>query len=154
MSDHRSRKITLPGGREIEVVYLGEVPPSVADSEGWTDLPGDSIHDALGAAFTAFDQLPAELWVCDDCGGDLVRPLALEECQDGLWRVERLCPDCGARHEGGYGRVEVEDFHDAIEEGTEELLSALRQMTRLNMEHDVELLIEAIRDDRIQPIDF
>lgn len=153
MSDYQSRKISLPGGREIEVVYLGEVDPGVV-REGWVEVPDGDVEEVLTAAFTVFDQLDAELWMCDGCGSDLVRPLAIEERDGGVWHVERECPECSWHHEGDFSRSEIEDYHDALEEGTEELLTALRQMARLNMEGDITRMIDAIDRDGIQPMDF
>jgi len=48
----------------------------------------------------------------------------------------------------------VEEFHDALEDGTELLLRALRELARRHMEEDVERMIAALREDRIQPMDF
>lgn len=153
MSEYRSKKITLPGGREIEVVYLGALPDGVS-ADDWIELPDASAEDALEAAFTVFDQLGREMWTCEECGGDMVRPLAMEERDDGRWYVERTCPECDWHHEGSFSREDVDDYNDALEEGTEELLTALRHMARLNMEEDVERMIDAIGADRIEPMDF
>lgn len=153
MSEYRTRKITLPGGREVEVVYLGELPAEVCP-DGWLEVPGGDVEEALEAAFTVFDRLGHELWMCDECGGDMVRPLAMRERDDGRWYVERTCPECEWHHEGSFGRAEVEEFHDALEEGTEELLTALRHMARLNMEDDITRMIDALGTDRIEPMDF
>lgn len=153
MSEYRTKKIILPGGREIEVVYLGELRSGALAEGEWFDVPDADIEEALGAALADLSGVRCELWMCDRCGSELVRPLALEECE-GVWRVERECPECGAHDDGFFSRDEVEQYHDALEEGTEELMTALRQIARLNMEEDVERMIDALRADRIEPMDF
>jgi hypothetical protein len=154
MSDYHSRKITLPGGREIEVVYLGEVPAEAVGTGGWAEVPDAEVGEMLGAAFTAFDRLSSELWMCEGCGSDLVRPLAIEAIDDGIWYVERECPECGTRDVGGFTREEVEEYRDALEDGQDELVTALGQLARMNMEDDVARMVEAINDGLIQPMDF
>lgn len=146
MSDYRSRKIHLPGGREIEIVYLGE-------AVGATDAPEDD-DVALAAALASVFEEPAELWMCPSCGSDLVHPRTMHEHDEGTWTIERWCPACDWDDVGVFDRDQVEHFHDALDEGTEELLTALHTMTRLNMEDDVDRLAAAIRRGLIQPMDF
>lgn len=153
MSDYRSRKVTLPGGREIEIVYLGEVRPETVGAA----RAGEVMHELdemLHAALSVFDQAGPELWRCDACSGDMVRPLAIEPAENDMFRVERTCPECGWHEEDLHGPEQVENYHDALEEGAEEMLTALRTMARLNMEDDVDRMITAIRRDLIQPMDF
>lgn len=153
MSDYRSKKITLPGGREIEIVYLGDVRPETVElARGGT--AANELDEMLQAALAALDQERAELWRCGSCGGDMVRPLTVEPGDDGMLRVERMCPECEWHDDGTFAHDQVESYHDALEEGAEEILTALRTMARLNMEDDVARIITAIRGDLIQPMDF
>jgi len=92
MGVYRSRRLRLPGGREIEVILLGDLPEAVVDGGGAPIAAGRPQEPPAGPG--------AELWMCDGCGGDMVRPLALEELSDGRWRVERTCPECGWHHAG------------------------------------------------------
>ena len=48
----------------------------------------------------------------------------------------------------------MDQFDDALTEGTEATLRVLREMAHTNMSEDVELLAEAIATGLIQPIDF
>lgn len=149
MSEYRSRKIHLPGGREIEIVYLGEAAGVAAG------IGGDDDDATLAAALSAvFDEPLAELWMCPACGSDLVHPRSMHDHGDGAWAIERWCPACDWEDEGVFDQEQVEHYHDALDEGTEELLTALRTMSRLNMEDDVDRLVRAIRRDLIQPMDF
>jgi hypothetical protein len=153
MSDYRSRKVTLPGGREIEIVYLGDVRPGTVDAAH----AGEVVHELdemLHAALSAFDEATHELWRCGACPGDMVRPLAVEPAEHGMYRVARTCPECGWHDDGVHSHDQVESYHDALEDGAEEMLTALRTMARLNMQDDVDRMITAIRRDLIQPMDF
>jgi hypothetical protein len=77
-----------------------------------------------------------------------------EERAGDAWRIDRRCPNCEWRHVGEFGQNEVEVFDDALNDGTEDLLVTLRNFARANMEADVDRLIEMIRLDRIEPMDF
>lgn len=140
MKGYRTKKISLPGGRVIEIVYFSDPEPT---------------GEAAAAADTAPADSPAPLLhVCGQCDSDLVYPVAWEERSGDSWRIERRCPNCEWTHTGEFTQDEVELFDDVLNEGTEELLVNLRNFARANMEEDVERLIEAIRLDRIQPMDF
>jgi hypothetical protein len=151
MKGYRTKKIALPGGKVIEIVYFSE--PHADDA---TD-PGVEVGLAAAeSAATAYvtDDLALDLHVCVSCESDLVYPVSWEERAGDSWRIERRCPNCEWRHVGEYTQDEVELFDDALNDGTEDLLVNLRNFARANMESDVERLIEAIQLDRIEPMDF
>jgi len=140
MNDYRTKKISLPSGQMIEIIYL--IDP---------DAPADPIEPApLGAA----DDANLPLHYCPDCASDLVYPLTWQETHDGTWTIERRCPNCEWHDVDAFEQADIEPFDDAIEVGTEILLTELRTWTYSNMNDDVELLIEALDRDLIQPIDF
>jgi hypothetical protein len=153
MSDYLSRKVTLPGGREIEIVYLGDVRPDTVAAARDGEMTHE-LGEMVDAALSALDREPPELWRCGDCPGHMVRPIAIEPADGGMFHIERTCPECDWRAEGLHTPEEVEAYHDALEDGAEEMLSALRTMARLNMRDDIDRMIAAIRDDLIQPMDF
>ncbi len=140
MHDYHTKKISLPSGQSIEIIYL--IDP---DEQG----AQDASAAAPEAAETA---LP--LHCCPACGSDLVYPMAWQETADGNWQVDRRCPNCEWLHAGNYGHDEIEPFDDAVELGTEVLLTELRTWAYANMSDDVERLIAALEQDLIQPIDF
>jgi hypothetical protein len=140
MSDYRTKKIALPSGQMIEIIYL--IDP---------DAPGDPMPQTPVAA--AHDSDPP-LHYCPACGSDLVYPLTWQETAEGTWAIERRCPNCEWHDVGAYEQTDIEPFDDAIEIGTEVLLTELRTWTYSNMNDDVELLIQALDRDLIQPIDF
>ena len=148
---YRTRKVSLPGGRVIEIVYFhgdGSTGPednadghSISDSETTQDIRNEGLHIC---------QNPDR----PDCNSDLVYPVNWEERAGDRWKIERRCPNCEWRTTDEFHQSEVEPYDDVLNEGTEDLLIGLRNFARSNMEEDVERLIDAIRNDGIQPMDF
>lgn len=140
---HRiSHHVQLPGGKQIEVVYLDRrdsetpVSPMPWTGDTPTTAPGDALH------------------VCPDCAGRLVHPLDWVEESPGRWRVALRCPDCGERREGVFGQALIERLDDELDRATAEMLSDLRQITHANMAEEVERFARALELDLIGPTDF
>ncbi|HEV7807299.1 MAG TPA: hypothetical protein VGO80_15865 [Solirubrobacteraceae bacterium] len=125
--DHNQyvRKVTLPSGKTIEVVSFGDARPSA---------PG--------------------LHVCPDCACELVYPVAWEEADRASWEVSLRCPNCEWTSTGIFGEEAIQRFDETLDRGTEALVTDLRQLTRANMEEDVERFVLAISDGHILPEDF
>jgi hypothetical protein len=152
MKGYRTKKIALPGGKVIEIVYFSEPAHAGTEPVGATiDVHDDDAE--IDEILTA-DDGALELHVCPACESELVYPVSWEERAGDAWRIERRCPNCEWRHSGEFSQDEVELFDDALNDGTEDLLVSLRNFARSNMEADVERLIDAIRWDRIEPMDF
>lgn len=151
MKGYRTKKIALPGGRVIEIVYFADDAADAAPPPPPAPAPAARPPERAPAG----DGVAADgLHVCPECDSELVYPVAWEERSGETWHIERRCPNCEWRHAGQFVQAEVEDYDDVLNDGTEELLDALRSFARANMEEDVERLIDAIRLDRIQPMDF
>ena len=151
MKGCRTKKIALPGGKFIEIVYFSD------PADPGTEVVGATldVHDTDARPDVILaDPDDSELHVCPSCESDLVYPVSWEERAGDAWRIERRCPNCEWRHVGEFSQDEVEMFDDALNDGTEDLLVSLREFSRANMEADVEHLIDAIRMDRIEPMDF
>lgn len=157
--NRRHRRVQLPGGRQIEVVYLdsrrehyGDVAASAPHaSRVSSDTPvaptpwtGDSPTTAPGEA----------LHVCPRCAGGLVHPLDWLEESPGRWHIRMRCPDCGLRREGVFGQALVERLDEELDRATGSLLSDLKQLTHANMVEEVELFTRALQLDLIGPSDF
>jgi hypothetical protein len=152
MKGYRTKRIALPGGRMIEIVYFydeGEAPETAQTAVD--QLPAD---EAGCESAPARDEYTPGLHECPDCNSDLVYPVSWEERTGERWRIERRCPNCEWRHEGEFDQDEVEEFDDMLNEGTESLLTGLRNFSRANMVADIEGLIDAINADQILPMDF
>jgi hypothetical protein len=158
-SQHIHRHVQLPGGREIEVVYLdnsnephGEWSPGVPQTpRASSDTPvaptlwtGDPATTAPGEA----------LHVCPRCAGELVHPLDWVEESPGRWRILMRCPDCDALREGVFGQALVERLDEELDRATAALLSDLRQLTHANMIEEIEVFSRALELDLIGPNDF
>ncbi|MHB1859794.1 MAG: hypothetical protein ACYCUM_06750 [Solirubrobacteraceae bacterium] len=127
-------RVTLPDGREVEVVYLGG-----ADGEAGQNL-------ALGNA--------PDLHVCFHCAGVLVHPLDWSDEDADCWRILLRCPECEATREGVFERGEVDALEQELEGGMGSLLSDLRRMTHTNMAEEIEFFVRALEADVIVPSDF
>src|SRR3954466_15007759 len=66
------RRVTLPSGRQIEVVYF----EPLADEAARTAPAVEDLH------------------VCPECDRDLVYPVDWEEASATHWEVELRCPNC------------------------------------------------------------
>ncbi len=130
-NSHRTHHhVQLPGGREIEVVYLD------SDQSTPTTAPGEALH------------------VCPHCAGGLVHPLDWIEESPGRWRVLLRCPDCGELRDGVFGQALVERLDEELDRATGALLSDLRQITHANMVEEIERFARALELDLISPADF
>ena len=134
--------VQLPGGRQIEVVYLdsnrhsAEELSIVAPPPPPTTTPGEALH------------------VCPRCAGGLVHPLDWIEDSPGRWRILMRCPDCDLLREGVFGHALVERLDDELDRATGALLSDLKRITHANMTEEVELFARALQLDLIGPSDF
>ena len=151
MRGYRTKKISLPGGRVIEIVYFSEA----GEDGGADEAEAAAIERALAAdAAAAERECPAPMHVCPSCDSELVYPVSWEESSGTSWHIERRCPNCEWRHVGDFDDDHLAGFDEALNEGTESLLITLRDTTRANMEAAVERLIDAIKLDLIEPMDF
>jgi hypothetical protein len=167
---HRThRQVKLPGGRQIEVVYLDSAParpgdtlPQAARASGDTqvdpqsarvgsDTPMRSRPWTGGSPDTAPDEA---LHVCPHCAGGLVHPLDWVEESPGRWNILMRCPDCDALREGVFGQALVERLDEELDKATAALLSDLRQLTHANMAEEIEVFARALELDLIGPSDF
>jgi hypothetical protein len=172
MKGYRTKRISLPGGRVIEIVYFFEPdeggPAEVETAHAETaatrteaDAEAPAFVELDAPVIDALDALPpleehgeVDLHVCPTCTSGLVYPVAWEERHDDHWSIERRCPNCEWRETGEFRQDDVEVFDDVLNEGTEELLVSLRNFSRANMESDIERIIDAINLDLIEPMDF
>jgi len=113
--------------------------------------PGDF---APGAAERRSARRAEDLHICPACSSELVHPVDWSPVTDRRWHVDLRCPDCEWTGGGTYEQKVVDRFDEALDDGTEAVLSDLQRLTRANMEDDVEAFIAALHADRILPEDF
>jgi hypothetical protein len=128
------RRVVLPSGRAIEVVYF-ENQPAHADAPG-------SLHEVV------------DLHVCPDCDKQLVYPVEWEEASPTHWEVMLRCPNCEWQTVGLYDQETVDRFDEELDRGTEALVRDLKRLTRANMEEEAERFSSALASDAIWPMDF
>ena len=163
--DHRiHRHVQLPGGRQIEVVYLDSNSEHPGEGLSRTPQPPQSSSDTPVASATWTSDSPTTLpattapgealHVCPRCTGSLVNPLDWVEESPGRWRILMRCPDCDLMREGVFGQVLVERLDEELDRATAAMLSDLKQLTHANMLEEIELFSHAMELDLIGPSDF
>jgi len=136
-NSHYVRRVILPSGRAIEVVYFD------------TSAPAPAPVPAPGPAEENLD-----LHVCPDCDKTLVYPVEWEEASATHWEVLLRCPNCEWETTGVYDQDTVDRFDEELDRGTEQLVRDLKRLTRANMEEEIERFGRALESDAIWPMDF
>src|SRR3954451_5223335 len=137
--DHRhyTRRVVLPSGKVIEVVYFEE------QRAAHTRLPSGPEHDTDRA-----------LHMCGSCQADLVYPVEWEEYGATHWSVTLRCPNCEWTGTGIFEQQLVERFDEELDRGTEALVRDLKRLMHANMEEEIDRFVDALQEDQILPEDF
>ena len=131
---HHVRRVVLPSGKTIEVVYIEE-----QHLASFAPLEGEQATD---------------LHICSACDSELVYPTEWEEAGPTHWEVALRCPNCEWSGTGTFEQDVVERFDEELDRGTEALVRDLKRLMQANMEEDVERFVSALHDDHIVPEDF
>ena len=129
------RRVVLPSGKTIEVVYFDETQALDAASPGLAEV-GEGLH------------------VCGECSSDLVFPVEWDEAGATHWEVTLRCPNCEWYGTGVFSQDAVERFDEELDRGTEQLVRDLKRMMHANMEDEIERFVHALEADHILPDDF
>jgi hypothetical protein len=129
------KRVTLPSGKSIEVLYFADQPSAAA--------PAPSAP--------AGDQ---PLHVCADCSSNLVYPTDWQEAGPDHWDVELRCPNCEWRGSGVFHQDVVESFDDELDRGIDVLLTDYRALVSSNMEDEIDRFAKALDAGAILPADF
>ena len=92
--------------------------------------------------------------ICPACTSDLVYPIAWDEADESRWEVSLRCPNCEWSATDVFEEQAILRFDETLDHGTEALVDDLRQLTRANMEEDVERFVNAIAAGHVLPEDF
>ena len=125
------KRVTLPSGKSIEVLYFGDQSAGVR-SDGDQQL----------------------LHVCGECESSLVYPTDWQEAGPEHWEVELRCPNCEWRGTGVFSQTVVEVFDDELDRGIDVLLADYRALVNSNMEDEIERFAKALEVGAILPADF
>jgi hypothetical protein len=127
------RRVVLPSGRAIEVVYFENQP---------AHTPAGRVHEVI------------DLHVCPECDKHLVYPVEWEEASPTHWEVRLRCPNCEWTGTGVFEQDVVERFDEELDRGTETLVRDLKRMMQANMEDEIDRFVSALQDGHIVPEDF
>jgi len=122
------RRVVLPSGRAIEVVYF-ENAPVTPDRD-------------------------ADLHICPDCDRGLVYPVEWEEASPTHWEVLLRCPNCEWSQVDTFDQDTVDRFDEQLDVGTEILIRDLKRLQQANMEDEADRFVRALAADAILPEDF
>jgi hypothetical protein len=149
--DHQLKRIVLPSGKTIEVVYF-EHPAAAPPAE------------AAAAAPKALPALPApapepkvderDLHVCPGCESNLVYPVQWEEADESHWSITLRCPNCEYTEEGVFGQEQCDTFDDELERGTDALTRDYKRLMTANLAEEIDRFAKALEADGIMPADF
>ncbi len=134
--NHSIKRIQLPSGKTIEVVFF--------EATSLSRTPGPE---------RAVDS-PRRLHVCSACEGELVFPVEWEEAGRDAWSVSLRCPSCEHFEVGVFPQVVVDSFDEDLDRGTEALIDDLEQLTRANMAEEIDRFSAALHAGAILPMDF
>ena len=130
--NHRVKRVALPSGKTIEVVYFDDPAADAVQMPGRTQ----------------------DLHLCPDCDSVLVFPTEWSEVDRMQWEVTLRCPNCEWCHTGVFDQDTVERFDEELDRGTDSLVDDLKCLIRANMEEQIERFTRALVEDHILPEDF
>jgi hypothetical protein len=144
---HFVKRVVLPSGKTIEVVYFREPEAHLPEPE--THLPEPILPETLPQA-----EPDQELHVCIECASELVYPVRWEEAGPENWTVLLHCPNCDVHREGVFAQETVEAFDEELDRGGDALARDYKRLMRANMAEEIERFVGALRADAILPEDF
>ena len=136
---HYVRRVVLPSGKTIEVVYFEDQPAAAPLAAS----PAPAHHETI-----------SDLHVCGTCTSALVYPTEWEEAGVTHWEVTLRCPNCEWAGTGVFEQHLVERFDEELDRGTEALVRDLKRLAHANMEDEIERFTTALDEDHIVPEDF
>jgi hypothetical protein len=132
---HYVRRVVLPSGKTIEVVYFED-------------------QQAPVAAAPVHEETVSDLHVCGACASTLVYPTEWDEAGTTHWEVTLRCPNCEWTGTGMFEQELVERFDEELDRGTEALVRDLKRLAHANMEDEIERFTSALDEGHIVPEDF
>ena len=131
---HYVKRVTLPSGKTIDVVYFESA--RATNEQPGTVSPQQELH------------------VCRECDSELVYPTEWEEAGPENWRVSLRCPNCEWAATGVFPQELVDTFDEILDEGTEQLVTDLKQLMHANMSEEIERFVSALDAGALLPEDF
>ena len=141
--DHQLKRIVLPSGKTIEVVYF-EHPAATPPVPEVAAKPAPSEERV--------DE--RDLHVCPDCHSNLVYPVQWEEADEAHWQITLRCPNCERGEEGIFPQDQCDGFDDELERGTDALTRDYKRLMTANLAEEIDRFAKALEADAILPSDF
>jgi hypothetical protein len=142
--DHQLKRIVLPSGKTIEVVYFESLA-----AEAEAEAPQAEAPTAPPAKGVELD-----LHVCPGCSSELVYPVAWEEADESHWSIALRCPNCEWGEDGVFDQDDCDRFDDELERGTDALTRDYKRLMTANLADEIERFAQALEVDAILPMDF
>ena len=141
--DHQLKRIVLPSGKTIEVVYFEHpaATPPVPEAAA-KPAPSEERVDKR------------DLHVCPDCQSSLVYPVQWEEADESHWHITLRCPNCEMTEEGVFPQDQCDGFDDELERGTDALTRDYKRLMTANLAEEIDRFAKALEVDAILPSDF
>ena len=143
--DNQLKRIVLPSGKTIEVVYFDHpvgLPPVEAGAPVPAPAPVEPGTDERN------------LHVCLNCQSTLVYPVQWEEADEAHWHITLRCPNCEYTEDGVFGQAQCDDFDDELERGTDALTRDYKRLMTANLAEEIDRFAKALEVDGILPSDF
>ena len=134
MSDFQVKRIILPSGKAVEIVYLQSAPGATASNDETLSRRGARVVSRVRRRAGA--------------------SAGLARAVPGRWEIERRCPECEWETTGVHGEADVQRYDALLNEGTDALIEHVEQLAHDNMAAEIERFVAALRDDHITPFDF
>ncbi len=136
---HYVKRVVLPSGKTIEVVYFREA---------------EGAHEEIRPVEQAPVEPHQELHVCMECFSELVYPVHWEESGPENWNVLLHCPNCDVYREGVFAQETVEVFDEELDRGGDTLARDYKRLMRANMAEEIDRFVGALEAGAILPEDF
>jgi hypothetical protein len=133
---HYTKRVTLPSGKTIEVVYFADEDAAAQAPAGPAAEPVQDLH------------------ICVECDSELVYPVQWEEAGAENWSVLLHCPNCDVFREGVFTQDNVELFDEELDRGADALARDYKRLMRANMADEIERFTGALAAGAILPEDF
>jgi hypothetical protein len=148
-NEHQLKRIVLPSGKTIEVVYFESLTAEAA-----APAAAPAPQQAPRTAPEPRKDADRDLHVCPDCRSDLVYPVAWEEADETHWSITLRCPNCEWGEDGVYAQEGCDRFDDELERGTDALTRDYKRLMAANLAEEIDRFAEALDADAILPMDF
>ena len=138
-NSHFTKRVTLPSGKTIEVVYFSDEDAALLEAPAPAHPSAEPQQD---------------LHVCTECDSELVYPVQWDEAGPQNWAVLLHCPNCDVHREGVFTQENVELFDEELDRGADALARDYKRLMRANMADEIERFLGALEAGAILPEDF